>query len=162
MTEVVIRKRKLKGICQNKGCKNDPKGRTLCGTCRSRKYRLADPVRYAYNNHKSRAAKANIPFDLTLEEFREFCIEHIYIQSKSRAAEGYTLDRIIDDPAKGYHGYRRDNIQVLTNAENSRKYQLQKREKKLSLTFDSNGQKHWSVRDLSKVTVFDDETEDIF
>jgi hypothetical protein len=157
----IINKRK-KGICKNKWCRHECTT-TLCNTCRSRKSRLADPVRYSYNNHKKRAAAAKpipIPFDLTLEEYREFCVETLYIQSKSRQADGYTVDRINDDPAKGYWGYRRDNIQRLTNRENVLKEHAKRREKKLMLNFDINGNRHWTVRDDAAVPV--DEEENYF
>ena len=43
----------IKGICATKFCSRKPDGnRILCNTCRSKKNRSKDPVRYAYNNLK--------------------------------------------------------------------------------------------------------------
>lgn len=89
----------------------------MCSTCRARKTRQADPVRYAYNNLKNRAKQRGILFTITLQQFREFCIKTQYIDNKGRASESFTIDRIHDDI-----GYHADNIQVLTSRENILKY----------------------------------------
>lgn len=56
-------------------------------------------------------------FKLTFEEFKKFAIETNYIQGKGKNKTSYHIDRI--DETKGY---TIDNIQVLTNSENVKKY----------------------------------------
>ena len=56
-------------------------------------------------------------FTITLEEFTQFCKETNYIAGAGRSSASYHIDRI--DETKGYSI---DNIQTLTNAENSKKY----------------------------------------
>lgn len=82
--------------------------------------RKRDPVRYAYQNLKDNTKHRGIHFDLTIEQFREFCIEYDYIAGKGRSATSYTIDRI--DVTQGYTV---DNIQRLTKSENSRKRWLE-------------------------------------
>lgn len=117
MKPLTIKKHTKPGECQISGCRNATSGRKMCSTCRARKTRQADPVRYAYNNLKNRAKQRGILFTITLQQFREFCIKTQYIDNKGRASESFTIDRIHDDI-----GYHADNIQVLTSRENILKY----------------------------------------
>ena len=82
-----------------------------------RRYRERNPVAYAYSNLKQNARRRGKDFSLTLAEFEEFCTATNYLKGSGRSATCYHVDRI--DETKGYS---RDNIQLLTNAENSRKY----------------------------------------
>lgn len=116
MKPLELKTRTVKGKCLAKGCSNQTVG-NLCGTCRSRKSRLADPVKYAYNNLKNRARQRGKGFSLTLCQFRKFCIKTSYIAGKGVSMQSYTIDRI--DNRKGYHI---DNIQVLSKEENITKY----------------------------------------
>lgn len=116
METIELRKKSYPDICSNKGCWNKASG-VLCGTCRSRKSRLADPVKYAYHNIKNRAKQRGKVFTLTLEYFRKFCIKTEYIAGKNRSAEGYTVDRIRNED-----GYTDDNIQMLIKKDNIKKY----------------------------------------
>lgn len=106
----------VKGICTAKGCTNKCKG-SLCNTCRCRKSRIEDPVRYAFNNLKNRAGQRGVLFTITLEQFREWCTKVTYIGFAGRAAESYTIDRKYNDV-----GYHIDNIQVMTKKANIKKY----------------------------------------
>lgn len=100
--------------CKNEGCERDAEnGRRVCRACRARADTVADPERVAYHKLKSRAKKRGIVFYLTLEQFREFCTQHNYINAKGRTATGYHIDRI--DESKGYY---LGNLQVLTNTDN--------------------------------------------
>ncbi len=116
MKPLLYKKNPLKGICSALYCQNRT-DRTLCGSCRCRKSRLADPVRYAFNNSRNRARQRGIEFTITLEWFRQFCHKVKYIGFKNRCAEGYSLDRI-----KNELGYVPGNIQILTVRENVKKY----------------------------------------
>lgn len=110
--------KKAKNKCSTAFCKNRTPY-THCGTCRSRKSRRKDPVKYAFQNIKNRAKQRGKSFSLTLEEFRKFCVKTKYIAGKGRSAESYTIDRIDNDK-----GYSIDNIQVLTKRDNVIKMHL--------------------------------------
>lgn len=113
--------------CSTEGCKNETKGRKLCSTCRSRKTRAADPERYAYNNVKNRARKADIPFTISIEYFRQFCYEYDYIDNKGRTSKSMTVDRIEEGRLPGYV---EGNIQGLEKGLNVKKYFTYNRELK--------------------------------
>lgn len=104
------------GQCSSYGCKNAAGGK-FCGSCRSRLSRLADPMRYAYQNLKHRAKERNKEFTLTLEEFKEFCVEQHYMKGKGRTIGSYNIDRIDNEK-----GYTRDNIKVMDKLKNIKKY----------------------------------------
>jgi hypothetical protein len=104
--------------CITRQCRNSvASAGKSCSTCRSRKCRKADPVRYAFNNIRNRAKQRNILFTITLEQFRTWCHKVKYIGLKGRSSESYTIDRKHNDL-----GYHLDNIQVMTNRENVKKY----------------------------------------
>lgn len=52
-----------------------------------------------------------------MDQFKQFCVETKYMDVKGREKDNYHIDRI--DENKGYHI---DNIQILTNTENVKKY----------------------------------------
>lgn len=87
-----------------------------CATCSTRRKRTINPVGSAYSNLKQNAKRRGHAFDLTLEQFKAFCVATDYIVRKGTSKESYTIDRI--DPTKGY---TLDNLQVMTNQENGRK-----------------------------------------
>jgi hypothetical protein len=89
----------------------------MCSTCRCRKSRITDPVRYAYNNLKNRANQRGVLFTITLEQFRDWCHKIKYIGFAGRSSESYTIDRKYNDI-----GYHVDNIQVMTKSQNIKKY----------------------------------------
>jgi hypothetical protein len=107
-----------KGKCKTPYCRNKAKN-GLCSTCRSRKCRAADPVRYAFNNIRNRAKQRGLAFTITLDQFRKFCIKTRFMAGKGRSADSYTIDRIYNGV-----GYHIDNIQVLRKGDNVRKYYL--------------------------------------
>lgn len=89
----------------------------ICSTCSSRNWRKNNPIRYAYNNLKGHAKARGKEFTLTFEQFKEFAVKADYIAKKGRQSYSYHIDR--KDETKGY---TIDNIQILTNGENVRKY----------------------------------------
>jgi hypothetical protein len=119
MKEVIEKKNVKKGLCAGLGCSNKSPTRRFCNTCRSRKARLKDPIRYAWTNLKSSAKRRFIFFDLTLEEFVEFCYESEYMSSKGRTIGTYNVDRIVEGKLPGY---TRSNIQKLEKVDNIKKY----------------------------------------
>lgn len=104
--------------CATKYCKNKTEW-THCSTCRSRKSREVDPVRYAFNTLKANAKRRGLAFSLTIDQFREFCIKTKFIAGKGRSSDSYTIDRIYNNV-----GYHIDNIQVMKNGDNVRRYFL--------------------------------------
>lgn len=103
--------------CHTRFCRNTVTHGRHCSTCRSRKCRESDPVRYAFNNLKAHAKARGILFTITLDQFRTFCHRVKYIGFSGRKADSFTIDRIHNDI-----GYHIDNIQVLKQAENTKKY----------------------------------------
>lgn len=105
-----------KKICATPYCKNTVEGK-FCSTCRSKKSRAKDPVRYAYTALKNNAKRRGIIFTITLDQFKEFCVKVDYIGHAGRSATGNTIDRRYNDL-----GYHIDNIKVLSRSENIKKY----------------------------------------
>jgi len=104
--------------CPTPNCRNKVTGNYQCSKCRSKKYREANPVKYAFNNLRNRARQRGVLFTITFEDFKEWCVKINYIgMAKGRGANSFTVDRRHNDV-----GYHLDNIQVLTRRENIIKY----------------------------------------
>ena len=116
MTPLEYKKHPTPGKCAVKFCGNNAKGE-LCSTCRCRKSRLADPVRYSYYNIKNRAKQRKKPFTITLEYFRKWCKKVNYIGMKGRGKGSYDCDCKINNL-----GYVPGNIQPLEKIKNIKKY----------------------------------------
>ena len=99
--------------CNNISAKN----RNECNTCKNRKYAKKNPLKYSYNSLKSNSKRRGKSFNLTFEQFKKFCIETEYLNKKGIYKNSYHIDRI--DESKGYSI---DNIQLLTNTKNVKKY----------------------------------------
>jgi len=97
--------------------------RKKCWSCTKKAYAQRHPFKYAYNALKQNAKRRNKHFELSFEQFKAFAIATEYYKKKGRKATCYHIDRI--DETKGYSI---DNIQVLTNRENVRKYAVFKAE----------------------------------
>jgi hypothetical protein len=110
--------------CATRHCRNHTNGRKFCGNCRHKKWREENPEKYSFYNLRNRAKQRGVPFDLSFDEFKLFCHKTEYIAGKNRSAEGMSVDRINDDPTRGYHGYRADNIQVMSLSDNVKKKYL--------------------------------------
>lgn len=74
-------------------------------------------MRSAFHNLKNNAKRRNKEFSLTFEQFKEFCIATEYHSKRGVHRYSYTVDRIVET-----EGYHLDNIQVLTNRDNVKKY----------------------------------------
>lgn len=98
-----------KPYCKRKGYR--------CHRCDSRRFKEQNPSAYHYNALRNNARRRGKEFSLTLEEFRDFCEETNYLELKGCHPNDYTIDRI--DIEKGYS---RNNIQMMRNGENVRKY----------------------------------------
>jgi hypothetical protein len=117
MKPLIYKKKPKAGRCTVVRCNNKTNGRKMCNTCRSRKCRQGDPVRYAFNNLVNHAKERGILCTITLDQFRVFCRKVKYIGFTGRSADSYTLDRRHCDL-----GYHIDNLQVMTNIDNVKKY----------------------------------------
>ena len=92
------------------------KNNKICRYHRYQKYKHKNPYSYAYSVLKNNAKRRKIPFELTKDEFIDFCKETGYMELKGRFKDSMTIDRIIPSI-----GYRRNNIQILSNSNNVRK-----------------------------------------
>jgi len=118
--------------CSTKWCRNKKAKRTavyklkdgtskeyvsylrLCWKCRSRQMKQRHPETYVLNMLRHSARKRDLPFTITLAEFKAFCAKTGYLQQRGNQPEDLTIDRI--DWNEGYHI---DNLRVLTHDENS-------------------------------------------
>lgn len=104
--------------CRSKYCRNKaPKGSNYCYACQKRRYREKNPLRSSFQNLKDNAKRRGKEFSLSFDEFKKFAVKTGYINRKGKSKEGLHIDRI--DVNKGYCI---DNIQVLTNSDNVKKY----------------------------------------
>lgn len=85
-----------------------------CWKCRSRRLKENRPWTYVLNMLRHSARKRNLPFSLTVDEFKDFCLKTGYLERRGNKPDDLTIDRI--DWNDGYHIW---NIRVLTHAENS-------------------------------------------
>jgi hypothetical protein len=107
---------KKKYKCSTRYCRNTIEIGTKCTTCRSRLSRENNQLKYSYNNLKSNAKRRGKDFDLTLEQFKQFCYKTDYLTGKGKTKTSYSIDRIDNNK-----GYSIDNIRVLTLSANSKK-----------------------------------------
>lgn len=114
-------------MCNTKNCKKPrAKNRNYCHSCIQEKKKQKDTVKYAYWTLRNNAKRRGKVFKLTLEQFREFAHKTNYMVGKGKQKESYHIDRINEAGA-----YAADNIQVLSNTENVRKF--------LRYEYDQNG-----------------------
>lgn len=108
-------KKKLKK-CETPRCRNKTDGRKHCATCRSRKSRKENAMRYAYQANKDNAKRRGKIHTITFEDFKEFCHETDYMAGKGRTKESFSIDCIINEL-----GYVPGNLRKLTVSENAKK-----------------------------------------
>lgn len=103
--------------CKTKYCRNKRAGSGLsCSKCLKRNHKAKDPEAYFYNLLKSNAKRRKKYFDLTLQQFRDFCKETNYIELKGKTAKSASIDRKIMD-----RGYTFGNLQILSLSANTTK-----------------------------------------
>jgi len=112
-------KRKSGKECCAYSCKSipNPKKVGLCHKHYAIYRRQKDPVYDRYVNFKGNALRRKKPFEITLFEFREWCLETGYIIKKGMRGARCSVDRINNNL-----GYSIDNIQLLTLKSNIEKY----------------------------------------
>ena len=114
VSEKTKKRKKAAGLCRHHGCRNQRRqDGTDCNTCRSRKWRMNNPKRYAFGELRKSANKRKIPFELTFEQFLEFDKQTGYVANKGNEHDALSVDRI--DSSKGYSI---DNIRALTWLDN--------------------------------------------
>lgn len=110
------RKRRA-GKCVIANCQNySAKDRLICHKHRRQKQKIENPLRYWFDVFRQNARNRKIDFQITIEQFREFCEKTRYLELKGKGANNLSIDRI-----KNNVGYIISNIRVLTLAQNSRK-----------------------------------------
>lgn len=118
MFKISVTKKALGVHCCAHGCKNEPVSKKggLCHKHYARKLREEDPVLVRWMQAKGKAKERNKPWDITLDQFRDFCNQTGYLIKKGRRGQNATIDRIDNNK-----GYTIDNIQLLTNRQNASK-----------------------------------------
>ena len=107
--------------CDTKNCDNRVKGKvSICPTCKTRLWRKKNPMKAAYGALRDNARRRGKQFELTFEQFKQFCVKTSYMKKKGITRTCYHIDRIREE-----EGYTIGNIQLLTNIENLRKYRTQ-------------------------------------
>lgn len=101
--------------CITKFCKNEAKGK-LCNTCRCRKWRENNQMKYTYFNLKGSATRRGKPFTITFEYAKKFFQKTDYMNKKGRGQTGYSIDCKINEL-----GYIPGNLVLLTVPQNSHK-----------------------------------------
>lgn len=86
-----------------------------CRRCRYEKEKK-DYYRWSFGVHRRNAKRRGIAWDLTLEQFTAFAVEHDLIKKAGIKKRSLHVDR--KDPTKGYVD---GNIQPLTNRKNVQK-----------------------------------------
>lgn len=113
----IIPSKKKKGLCVAHGCRNKHSSQDRFCSKHSKRYqKYKNPYKYTFYQKKYRAKERGITWNLTLEEFIEFCEETNYMELKGKTAEAASIDR--KDPLKGYE---KGNLQILSLTANSRK-----------------------------------------
>jgi len=106
--------------CVTPYCRNAARGgRRYCHKCESRKYKESNPLRYYYNITKQAARQRGKVWELSFEDYTEFCSKTGYHDGRGRTPASLTIDRI--DPSKGY---TRENIRCLSHSQNSTRRDL--------------------------------------
>lgn len=82
----------------------------------NKRWRDSHPLEYCFQNLRNNARRRLISFELTLEQFREFCYLTKYIKRKGVWRHCYTIDRI-----RNNEGYHIGNIAIMRKDKNCSK-----------------------------------------
>jgi hypothetical protein len=88
-----------------------------CYCCRMRKFRENNRMKAAYFTLRDNSKRRGKIFELTFDQFSEFCRKTDYLNKSGKFKDSFHIDRINEN-----EGYLINNIQVLTNSENVKKY----------------------------------------
>ena len=101
--------------CATKGCRHNARHqRNFCHKCSKARWRESRPIVYLFNNLRTHARERCKIFDLTIEQFTEFCLKTGYHMAKGQNPDSATIDRIRPEL-----GYSAGNLRVLTHLKNS-------------------------------------------
>ena len=89
-------------------------------------------MKAAFIAHRDNAKRRGKEYTLTFDDFCKFAIESTYYVNKGRSAISLHIDRVNETK-----GYTVDNIQVLSNQENVRKYVRFKERYQGKITFET-------------------------
>lgn len=104
--------------CPVTGCRNiSAPRRKLCDKCRRKTDKEKDPLKYAFLSLRSNAKRRGKIFDLTFAQFKGFAVKCDLMLKRGRTKTSYHIDRIDENGP-----YSMDNIQLLTNEQNVKKY----------------------------------------
>jgi hypothetical protein len=113
----IIEHKAKKGLCVARACGNKKGGADrFCHKHRKRYQKENDLALYTYGAMKANARRRGKSFELTIDEFRDFCKRTNYLTLKGRRATSATIDRI--NPLRGYSA---DNIRLLSLSANASK-----------------------------------------
>lgn len=109
-------KQKSPILCCVKFCRrrHAPRSRR-CYTCLSRRHKELNPIAYRFNIAKQSAKSRGIAWELTIDQYTDFCVRTGYLEGSGKTRQSLTIDRI--DPT---HGYREDNIRCIPHWMNDR------------------------------------------
>lgn len=103
-------------VCKTYGCKKEAKRGKYCYGHSTANYRKNNPIVAAYHVKKWNAKIKGIPFMLTPEQFKDFCLRTDYHLRKGQKPRSLNIDRIKVDK-----GYTKENIQAITFRANLKK-----------------------------------------
>jgi len=105
------------GLCKIRYCrKSHLKKQVFCSKHKHERFKEVNPIAYHYNFTKSNAKRRKRPFTLTMEYFKQWCIDNNYIELKGRYKDSMTIDC-----DKEELGYADGNIQIMSNSSNLKK-----------------------------------------
>lgn len=132
-------KKQVKKICSTKFCtrpvrvrKNKKQSGSYCSTCEKKRWREKNPMKAAFQTLRHNSTRRKVFFDLTFEQFKQFCYETDYMAEKGRTKGSYSIDRIVEGKKPGYTF---SNIQKLSVTDNTLK-EHERRNRKKILIYD--------------------------
>lgn len=129
-------------LCKNPGCVRPcAKNRTTCYPCKLKREKELDLVAWAYRKWKANAKQRNIPFAISLEYFRQFCVDTQIMNGRGIYGHSLHIDKIIDEL-----GYVEGNIRPLTNSENAKKQAARRKRVAWVSTYDETGRYEYGGR----------------
>lgn len=107
--------KKRRGLCAVYRCRR-PRAdrRVVCNTCKCRLFRLKRPDYYAWVCLEASARKRGIGFEITFEQFQEFCVRTDYLQTKGKHPDSSSINR-----KKHWLPYTIDNIEIMSIHDNT-------------------------------------------
>jgi len=103
--------------CITNKCRKKAQHGRYCYRCSKKRYIENNPVKYAYQTLKGNAKRRGKEFDLTFEQFEKFVSTTKYMSGRGIYKDSLHIDR--KDETKGY---TIDNLQILTNSKNVKKF----------------------------------------